>query len=189
MAKSKTSAVPIKYALLVTALALAAPLSTHAADIGLPPLAHGLTAAKTRPATPPLKLTDLDGKAHDLAAYKGKVVLVNFWATWCPPCRREMPSLERLHQKLAGQPFVILAVNLGEDVDTVFSFLGQLEPQPSYAIPLDRDSAAMRQWPVKGLPSTFIVDKQGRTAFSAIGGREFDHPEIEKALRKLLEEK
>ena len=186
-AKSKTSAAPIKRALLLAALTLSVP--ALAADIGLPPLAHGLTAAAPRPAAPPIKLADLDGKTHDLATYKGKVVLVNFWATWCPPCRREMPSLERLNQRLQGQPFAVLAVNLGEDVDTVFSFLGQLEPQPGFAIPLDRDSKAMRQWPVKGLPSTFIVDKQGRIAFSAIGGREFDHPEIEKALRKLLEER
>ena len=160
--------------------------AVHAEDTALPPLAYRLTPAPTREAAPPLRLTDLDGKAHDLAAYRGKVVLVNFWATWCPPCRREMPSLERLHLKLPDSRFAILAVNVGEDVDTVFAFLGLLEPAPSYAIPLDLDSRVLRAWPVKGLPTTFIVDKQGRIAYTAVGGREFDHPEIERVLRELM---
>ena len=65
-------------------------------------------------AAPALALEDLSGKPHDLAAYRGSVVLVNFWATWCGPCRDEMPSIERLRTSLAGRPFTVLAVNVGE---------------------------------------------------------------------------
>src|SRR5467141_2437482 len=63
---------------------------------------------------PPLELQDLDGAAHRLADYRGKTVLVNFWATWCAPCREEMPSIERLRRTLDGKPFAVLAVNVGE---------------------------------------------------------------------------
>ncbi len=133
-------------------------------------------------------LKDLDGKTYTLSDYRGKVILVNFWATWCPPCRREMPSLERLHQKLKGEAFVILAADQQEDYDTVFAFTGQLDPQPTFAILLDSKAAASRAWKVQGLPSSFLVDKRGRVVYRVIGGREFDHPEIEQLIRDLIKE-
>jgi thiol-disulfide isomerase/thioredoxin len=177
--------VPSKaFGLAALLLALAGP--APAADDGLPALSHALTPPRERLAAPPLRLPDLDDGVHDLAALTGKVVLVNFWATWCPPCRREMPSLERLNRKLAGTDFVALAVNVGESADTVFSFLGQLEPGPTFPMLLDRDGKAMEKWPVRGLPTTYVIDRRGRIAYSAIGGREFDHPAIEAALRALL---
>jgi thiol-disulfide isomerase/thioredoxin len=159
------------------------PAAAHAAD--LPPLSHSLTMQAPKPA-PALKLKDLDGKTLDLAQLKGKVVLINFWATWCPPCRREMPSMERLSQAFKGQPLVVLAVDVGEDPDTIDAFTSQLDTMPTFPILLDTRSHAMRAWKVAGLPTTFLVDKQGRIVASAIGGREFDHPEIVKAVKELL---
>jgi len=82
-------------------------------------------------------LKDLEGKTQRLSQYKGKVVLVNFWATWCPPCRREMPSMERLSQKLKAEPFMVLAPDQFESFDLVFSFTGQLDPSPTFPILLD----------------------------------------------------
>jgi len=116
------------------------------------------------------------------------VVLVNFWATWCPPCRREMPSMERLYQKLKGEPFVILAPNQLETFDLVFAFTGQLEPAPTFPILLDDTGKSAPAWGVKGLPASFVVDRQGRVAYRAMGGREFDHPEIVKVIRALINE-
>jgi thiol-disulfide isomerase/thioredoxin len=135
---------------------------------------------------PALKLKGLDGKTHDLAQLRGRVVLVNYWATWCPPCRREMPSMERLTQALRGEPFVVLAVDVGEDAETIETFASQLETEPTFPILLDSRSHAMQAWKVAGLPTTFLVDKQGRIVASAIGGREFDHPDIIQAIRGLL---
>ncbi|MFN3543445.1 MAG: TlpA family protein disulfide reductase [Thiobacillus sp.] len=174
----------IRNRLIAAALAaccVAPPLA--AAD--LPPLAHNLTMQAPKPA-PALKLKDLEGKTHDLAALRGKVVLINFWATWCPPCRREMPSMERLAQRFRGQPFVVLAVDVGEDPDTIEAFTSQLDTALTFPILLDTRSHAMRAWKVAGLPTTFLVDKEGRIVASAIGGREFDHPEMVKAVGELV---
>jgi thiol-disulfide isomerase/thioredoxin len=160
------------------------PASTGlAAD--LPPLSHSLTMQAPRPA-PALQLQDLDGRVHDLARLKGRVVLVNFWATWCPPCRREMPSMERLSQALKGEAFSMLAVNVGEDADTIDAFNGQLDIAPTFPILLDTRSRTMQAWKVAGLPTTFLIDKQGRIVASAIGGREFDHPALVEAIRERL---
>jgi thiol-disulfide isomerase/thioredoxin len=158
------------------------------AQTDLPDLTHRLTALAPRPIAPSLNLQDLDGKTHKLGDYKGRVVLVNFWATWCPPCRREMPSLQRLYLKLQGEPFQVLALDQAESFDRVFAFSGELDPSPTFPILLDAQGQVSAQWKVQGLPSSFIVDKQGRVAYRAIGGREFDHPEIEAALRKLMHE-
>jgi thiol-disulfide isomerase/thioredoxin len=158
------------------------------AQTDLPDLTHKLTALTPRPPAPAFTLKDLDGKTRKLSDYKGQVVLVNFWATWCPPCRREMPSLEHLYQKLKGQPFMIFAADQIESFDLVFSFTGELDPAPTFPILLDTKGQASAQWHVQGLPTSFIVDKQGRIAYRAIGGREFDHPEIEAMIRKLIHE-
>jgi thiol-disulfide isomerase/thioredoxin len=165
----------------LAALCLAAPVA--AAD--LPPLSHSLTQLAPQ-AAPALVLPDLDGNTHDLAALKGKVVLINFWATWCPPCRREMPSLERLSRSLAGEAFTVMAVDVGEDPDTIEAFTSQLDAIPSFPILLDAKSTALQAWKVAGLPTTFLVDQQGRIVASAIGGREFGHPDVVRAIRGLL---
>jgi thiol-disulfide isomerase/thioredoxin len=157
--------------------------SARAAD--LPPLSHSLARQAPKPA-PALKLAGVDGTRHDLAGLRGKVVLVNFWATWCPPCRREMPSMERLRHALADEPFAVLAVNVGEDADTIEAFTSRLETALTFPILLDTRSRVMQSWKVAGLPTTFLVDKRGRIVASAVGGREFDHPEMIAAIHALL---
>ena len=152
---------------------------------GLPPLTHKLTAINKTIKAPKLQLKNLDGDVIKLTAFKGKVVVVNFWATWCPPCRREMGSLERLHQATKNKNVEIVAVNIGEDLDTVFSFLGTVEPSPYFQMLLDTDASSMKTWNVNGLPTTYIIDKKGNIAYRAIGGREFDHPNIIKTILDL----
>jgi thiol-disulfide isomerase/thioredoxin len=158
---------------------------TCAVAADLPPLSHSLTVQVPRPA-PTLRLKDIGGTAHDLTQLKGRVVLVNFWATWCPPCRREMPSMERLSQTLEGEAFSVLAVDVGEDADTIDAFTSQFDAAPTFPILLDTQSRAMQAWKVAGLPTTFLVDKQGHIVARAIGGREFDHPEMVETIRGLL---
>ena len=133
---------------------------------------------------PSLALPDIDGKTVDLASYRGKLVLVNFWATWCPPCRKEFPSLGRVRKIFTPSEFEVLAVNVGEDPETVFSFTGTSD----FPVLFDRDAQAMARWPVKGLPTTLVVDRQGRLALRAVGGREFDDPAIVTQLMELLKQ-
>ncbi len=151
----------------------------------LPPLSHSLTTLMPRPA-PALKLNDMRGAAHDLSQLKGRVVLINFWATWCPPCRREMPSMERLAQQLKGEAFSVLAVNVGESVNDIELFTSQLDADLNFPILLDRSSESMQAWKISGLPTTYLVDKKGRVVAGAIGGREFDHPDMVRAIRAVL---
>ncbi len=154
-----------------------------------PPLQSSLVAVKPRLPAPDMVLKDLDDKTVNLAALKGKVVLVNFWATWCPPCRHEFPSMERLRLAFDKKPLVILAVNQGENAEVIESFTSQLELAPKFPILLDLEGEAMAYWTVRGLPTTYILDKRGRIAYRAIGGREFDAPVIVTALAKLMREK
>lgn len=172
-----------KTCLLVLLLTLTLPLP--AAD-EVPELSYRMTRLETPLPAPDFSLTDMDGKAHALADYRGKVVLVNFWATWCPPCRKEMPSLERVYQHFKGKPFAVLAINQWETVDHVFSYMGDLNVDPSFPILFDSESKVADQFGVRGLPTSFLVDAQGRIVYRAVGGREFDHPEVEKLIEGLL---
>lgn len=151
----------------------------------LPPLTHNLTTLKKVIKAPSLRLMNLDDEIIDIKDLKGKVVVVNFWATWCPPCRREMGSLERLHLATKDKNVVILAVNIGEDFDTVFSFLGQIEPSPTFPMLLDPSAKSMSLWNVRGLPTTYIIAPNGTLVYRAIGGREFDHLDIQQAIISL----
>lgn len=137
-------------------------------------------------AAPATSLRNLDRATVSLDAYRGRVLLVNFWATWCPPCRREMPSIERLRQALAGEPFEVIAINVGEDPDTVRAFLTQLGTPLSFPILLDPRSTTRRDWTVTGLPMTYLVDRDGRVVARAAGERAFDHPEVIAQIRALM---
>ena len=165
------------------------PAAGVAAEVAaaLPPLSHSLTKRTPKPA-PALKLRDLQGAAHDLSQLKGRVVLINFWATWCPPCRREMPSMERLTQQLKGEDFSVLAVNVGESANDIELFTSQLDTDLSFPILLDRTSQSMQAWKISGLPTTYLVDKKGRVVAGAIGGREFDHLDMVRAIRAVLKQ-
>jgi thiol-disulfide isomerase/thioredoxin len=164
------------------------PLNASAAWDDQPKLGHNLTQVRKPAPAPAFTLEDMDEELHSLKDLRGKVVLLNFWATWCPPCQREMPSMERLYQKLNGEDFTVLAVNQMEDGDHVFAYIGQLDVDPTFTILFDKDSKVSNSFRVNGLPTTYLIDKQGSIRYRAIGGREFDHPEVEKQIRQLMQE-
>jgi len=133
---------------------------------------------------PPLALATLDGRL-DLAAMRGKVVLVNFWATWCPPCVHEMPSLQRLKDRLAGRPFEILAVNMGESERDIRAFL-DTKVKVDFPILLDRDGAVLKAWKVFVFPTSYVLDTEGRIRLGVFGEIEWDGPEVVQQVLELL---
>jgi len=169
----------IKYlyaALLVTCLVL-----VHSVKAEQQP--QLLQSVPDRPPAPDFSLVDMDGVKHTLSDYRGRVVVVNFWATWCPPCREEMPSMERAWQKLRHEDIVMLAVNVGEDEDSIFEFTASYPVE--FPLLLDQESVVIGNWPVRGLPTTFIIDPQGKIVYRAIGGRDWSAPGVLQKIRAL----
>ena len=134
--------------------------------------------------TPPLALQDLDGKPHRLEDYRGKVVLVNFWATWCGPCREEMPSMNKLRASLAGQPFAVLAVNFAESEPRIRRFMDQVPM--AFPVLLDRDSATAKAWGARVLPMSFLVGPDGRIRYSVVGEIDWMQERVRKAIAELM---
>lgn len=151
-------------------------------------LGHELSPVPGHIEAPDFSLEDMDGMDWTLSQLRGKVVMLNFWASWCPPCREEIPSMESVYQDLKDAGFVVLAINQWEEPDHVFSYMGQLEVYPSFPILFDRDSSVSDRYGVKGLPTTLLIDRQGRIRYRAIGGRNFDHPEVRALIQQLLKE-
>jgi len=126
------------------------------------------------------------GRPASLADYRGKVVLVNIWATWCQPCRIEMPSMERLHRKLAGSDFAVVAVSVDEaDSATVMQFVR--EPGVGFDILQDRAGAIRRLYQTTGVPESFVIERDGVIVKKLIGPADWDGPVNEVLIRKLID--
>lgn len=136
--------------------------------------------------TPALALQDSGGKTHELSDYHGQVVLLNFWASWCPPCIQEMPVLERLKQKLHDQPFEILAVNVGEQKYRVWKFTKLV----GFGLPvlLDTQKDTFELWGGTVLPTSFLLDTQGRIRHRVQGDLEWDSEEMVSLIEALINE-
>ena len=160
---------------LAAMLALAAAGAAWAAGGSMKPWPGG--------ATPALSLRDLDGKEHKLADYKGKVVVLNFWATWCDPCREEMPAMQRLQERLAGK-LVVLAVDYGEGPPRIKDFLKKVPVR--FTVLLDRDTSAATAWKVKVLPTTLVIDPDQKVRYVAVGDVGWDTQAVEEQMRTLL---
>lgn len=115
-----------------------------------------------------------------------QVVLINFWATWCPPCRKEMPALQRLSERLAAEPFVVLGVNVGEDPERIGEFLQSLPVPAGFPMLLDRSGDASRAWGTRVVPTTWVVDRSGLRVLGAVGEVDYDSPELVEQLRTLI---
>jgi peroxiredoxin len=135
---------------------------------------------------PAFELTDTEGKLHQLADYRGQVVVLNFWATWCPPCREEMPAMQRLHEMVAGEPIAVIGINVGEDENTIFLFTADYPVR--FPLLMDQEGRVVEDYPVIGLPTTYIIDPAGIIRHRAVGTREWDAPELVDELRALLKE-
>ncbi|MBU3605111.1 TlpA disulfide reductase family protein [Polynucleobacter sp. AP-Kaivos-20-H2] len=137
---------------------------------------------------PPLQLNNLSGKSVDISSLKGKVIVVNFWASWCEPCREEFEELAQLQESYGSQGLVVLAVNLAEMKPRVMQFLkGNGFSENSLEILLDRNSTAYKSWKARGLPTTFLVSKSGKIEGVWIGAIEnVDSSEVKGKIESLL---
>jgi len=135
-------------------------------------------------ATPPLAIADLDGTQHRLQDYRGKVVLVNFWATWCEPCREEMPSMNKLRASLAGQPFAVLAVNLAEPESRIRRFMEKVPM--NFAVLMDRDSSVAKRWQARILPASYLISADGRIRYSVLGEIDWTRENVRKLIVEML---
>ncbi len=131
----------------------------------------GILSIAAYPA-PPLELSDIDGNPFSLAQEKGRWVFVHFWASWCGPCRREIPAIQSMVEKFKKLPLTFAIVNTAEDEDTVFTFLGLLAPD--IVSLMDLDGQVTEVWKPRGLPSTYLVDPAGIVRYQALGGRPWD---------------
>lgn len=130
------------------------------------------------------ELNNMNGEKRKLSDYRGKPVIINCWATWCPPCRAELPAMNRAWEKVKAENIEMLAINVGEDEDTIFAFTG--EYPIDFTVLLDETGEEIKRWPIRGLPTTFVLDKEGRIVYRAIGEREWDDEKLLNIVRKLL---
>jgi thiol-disulfide isomerase/thioredoxin len=140
----------------------------------------------TRGSTPALAGVDLSGRPLDLRALRGRVVLVQFWASWCEPCRAELPALAGLVARFRGRPFELVTVNLGEGRERAERFLS--EARVDLPTLLDRDRVAGRAWGVQGLPMAFLVDAEGAVRSWAFGEVDWSARPASTSLEDLVQE-
>jgi peroxiredoxin len=133
---------------------------------------------------PDFTLPILTGQQMRLADLKGKVVMVHFWATWCPPCVDEVPSLARLQQKLAGTDFVMLAVSVDDNAAVVSSFLRK--NNLNLPVLMNPDKSVASRYGTFKFPETYILDRQGVVRFKAIGPRNWDDPNALLLIKEML---
>jgi len=147
----------------------------------------GIQTPKEQVEAPDVVGTDPDGNPIRLTDFRGKVVFLNFWATWCIPCRLEMPAMERLYREFKGQGFIVLAVNLQEGPEPVRAFVQELKL--TFPVVLDPKGTATMAYAVRGLPATYLIDQDQIIVGRAIGAREWDSKDSRAYIRALLGER
>ena len=157
---------------LFTAITLSAALLTGPAASA----AGELQLYDERAEPPALELPDLGGRQHTLDSYRGQVVLVNFWASWCTPCLMEMPSMQRLETALKDRPFRLLAVNVSESRSKAWKFMNLLKV--TFTTLLDSTGEAAEAWNVQIYPTSYLIDADGRMRYVAYGAVEWDSDDV-----------
>lgn len=134
---------------------------------------------------PDFTLPMLDGKEVKLSDYAGKIVFLNIWATWCAPCKEEMPSMQKLYELMRGKDFVMLAISIDEKKETVEAFMK--ENNLTLPVALDQQQKVSPQYRITGVPETFLIDKNGMVMHHLIGPGNWINPEIVSALTNMSE--
>jgi thiol-disulfide isomerase/thioredoxin len=177
----------MKKLFLLIAIALAVSASGYAADIGTLIDKAGLRPLKPGVESIDFRLDDLGGKIVSLSSYRGDVVLLNFWATWCGPCRSEMGSIESLYSKFKDKGFVVLAVDLQEDPAAVSAFVKEFGL--TFPVVLDRAGRVGYTYNARGIPTSYLINKKGEVTSGIVGAHEWNTPEMGDLLQGLLAER
>jgi peroxiredoxin len=146
----------VAIALIITAIIVAVSNNSNKAINGKYSMAQDFT------------VTDLDGNSVKLSDFRGQYVFLNFWATWCPPCKAEMPEIEKIRQLFPERNLVILAVSTGEDKSTVAAFIKQYGY--TFDIALDTNQSVASKYNITGIPTSFFIDMEGNIVAKAVGG-------------------
>jgi thiol-disulfide isomerase/thioredoxin len=148
-----------------------------------PPPGLGMSVFDSRETAPEIEAPDLSGRAVHLSDYRGKVVLLNFWATWCDPCRREIPSLLALKEKLSGAPFVVVSVAMDRRTRHIAPFVRKYSID--YPVMEGRKGRVDSRYYGLGLPQTYVIDRNGRLVGRVVGGRNWASPSSVSYFRAL----
>lgn len=170
---------------LVAAVGMPVAFPPAAASVEDPVGALVLLKPKPAPAAKDFQVPTPDDRRLRLSDFKGKVVLLNFWATWCKPCEEEMPSMERLHRKFKDRGLVVLAISMdGDGASVVTPFVRK--HKLTFPVGLDPKMALTARYGVWSLPSTFIIDRSGRRVLAANGPREWDSEAADALFESML---
>ncbi|VAW81302.1 hypothetical protein MNBD_GAMMA12-1507 [hydrothermal vent metagenome] len=148
---------------------------------------RGLSRWRGKADTPTLNLKSLNGEQVNLLSYKGKVVLINFWASWCPPCVHEMPSMQALEDSLKSKGFHILAINMAEKKRVIQEFIKN-KVKVSFKILLDSNGAALKKWKVYAFPTSYLLGKKGKIRYAVYGAIDWNSNKVHKISNQLLSE-
>jgi len=172
---ARSASAQANLAALLAVLALA-PLGAGAGE--LRPVKGAITAGD-------FMARDLSGRTVKFSELRGKVTLLNFWATWCPPCRKEMPSMEQLHREYRERGLVVLAVSQDKGPTREVQAFAQ-ELKLSFAVWHDRDGIVGRQYSIPGVPASYVIGADGRIAYRVLGEYDWTSPEARRAVEALL---
>ncbi len=150
---------------------------------------RGFLRLETPKKLPEINFTDLEGKPLKLADWHGRVVLLNIWATWCPPCRAEMPTLDRLEQELGGDDFEVVALSVDKGGPLVPQKFLKKQNLAALKVYNDKDIAVRRKLGLRGYPTTLLIDRQGREVGRLAGPAEWDSEEAKKLMREIIAQK
>lgn len=135
------------------------------------------------PLAPGFELQDMQGVSHQLKSYKGKTVIVNFWAVWCAPCRKEIPAMNQALAILKDENIAILGINVGDSHKAIEDFS---EDYPmEFTVLMDKNGSVSQHWQVTGFPTTYIVNQHGQIVNRFVGGREWDKEKMLHSLRSV----
>ena len=177
--------VPVERVVIAAMFSLMSIVSASPSLAGDPFLSLKMNRLPAGAMAAPFELTTLDGKVVKSGELEGKVVLVNFWATWCGPCKEEMPSLARLQKQLDPAQFTLLTVTTDLQRQGIMHFLSQLGV--SLPVLFDEDQEVSRSFMVRGLPTTIVIARDGTLVGRAVGPRAWDSPEAVAVMRQVME--